>query len=134
MLEFVCIVLNIFRTYISFVYFGLYKHELLRRLYIGLVTVVGTVVFQLTLDPRMDGTRAAKWRVHLFPAFVASGFIPVAHLAHLDGALAASTGFPLQSSASMVLFYAAGAAFYIARFPEKYWPGKFNLLVSERLL
>lgn len=70
----------------------------------------------------------------LFASFVASGFIPVAHLAHLDGAQAASTGFPLQSSASMALFYAVGAAFYITRFPEKYWLVKFDLLVSEELL
>ena len=165
-LDYLGIVLSIFGTCISSSYIGLSEHTLLRNLYISFICIVGAAVFQVTLNPRFDGPRAAKmryvWtivsipyyiqlvgkclvdfvvgtnigsavlnRVPLFATFVGSGFIPIAHVAFLDGRQTAFDRFPLRSLGLMVAYYSLGSSFYILRFPEKYWVGKFDLWVSE---
>ena len=69
-------------------------------------------------------------RTSLFIGLSASGFAPVAHMTIVEG-MAGLQNFPIQKWCIMALFYLAGAVVYVARVPEKFFPGTFDIWVSE---
>lgn len=68
-------------------------------------------------------------RTSLFLGLAASGFAPVVHMAILEG-MSGVQKFPFQTLAIMALFHLGGAFIYVARVPEKHYPGTFDIWVS----
>ena len=69
-------------------------------------------------------------RTSLFIGLAASGFASVAHMAIVER-LAGLQDFPIQAFALMAVFYLSGAIFYVARVPERFYPGSFDIWVSD---
>lgn len=67
-------------------------------------------------------------RAILFASFVASGFLPMIHGCMLEGKEILGL-FPLSHAIGMEAFYLTGVIFYITRYPEKYYPEKFDIWV-----
>jgi predicted membrane channel-forming protein YqfA (hemolysin III family) len=64
----------------------------------------------------------------LFATFFASGFVPMVHASIIDGVEVLGY-FPLAHTIGMASFYGTGVLFYVTRFPEKYFPEKFDIWV-----
>lgn len=68
-------------------------------------------------------------RATVFIALGASGFAPILH-ATLSPKLSLE-GFSLEYVLAQSAFYLLGTAFYVNRFPEKYWKGIFDVWVRS---
>ena len=73
---------------------------------------------------------ASHFRTLLFIGLAASGFASVAHMAIVER-LAGLQDFPIQAFALMAVFYLSGAIFYVARVPERFSSGTFDIWVSD---
>jgi adiponectin receptor len=68
-------------------------------------------------------------RAAVFFLLATSGLAPIFHVAWAEG----SSGLiriPLGSLTVTCSSYAIGTAVYVTRFPEKFWPARFDLIVS----
>ena len=62
-----------------------------------------------------------------------SGFAPIIHMFLLEG-MEGIRHFPLWHIACMELCYFVGTVFYLSHWPERRWPGTFDIWVSVRFL
>ncbi|MCJ1288480.1 hypothetical protein MMC34_000008 [Xylographa carneopallida] len=129
-LDYLGILLNVAACATTFIYAGFHGKPSLQALYISLFVVNSALVFSAILSPLADGPQAAVWRSSLFVGLSASGLAPMVHAVVLDGP-AGLHAFPLRSWCIMALFYLAGMSVYIARVPEKFAPGRFDIWVSD---
>ena len=65
----------------------------------------------------------------IFISLGAIGFIPILH-AHLSPNLTLPPDYPFANFAGGAALYVLGAAFYVNRVPEKYWPNVFDIWVG----
>ena len=73
-------------------------------------------------------------RFHILGVFLffgLSGIIPAVHYLIKEGWIKSMTEASLQWLALMALLYVLGALLYAFRIPERYFPGKCDLLVSN---
>lgn len=125
-LDYLGILLNVVACAVTFIYAGLYGKPSLQAFYISLFVICATVVFSAISSPLAEGPQAAIFRTSLFIGLAASGYAPVVHMAIVEG-MAGLQNFPIQKWSIMALFYLAGAVFYVARVPEKFFPGTFDI-------
>ncbi|PLB52249.1 HlyIII-domain-containing protein [Aspergillus steynii IBT 23096] len=126
-LDYLGIIMTISTTCTSMTYFGLYDSPFLQTTYISLTVFCAALVFWVTLDPRMDGVYAGHWRAAVFILLAASGLAPLCHVSLLEG-VAGLEKFPLETLCVTCISYAVGTMVYVSRFPEKFWPQRFDLL------
>ena len=69
----------------------------------------------------------------MFIALAASGIVPIGQVALMEGS-AGLARFPLANIAVTCISYAIGTSFYVARLPEKRWPGTFDIWVRKAFL
>lgn len=67
-------------------------------------------------------------RAAVFILLAASGLGPICHVFFRDGVTALER-FSLESLCVTCMSYAVGTIVYVSRFPEKFWPQKFDLFV-----
>ncbi|KAJ8528134.1 hypothetical protein K7X08_021826 [Anisodus acutangulus] len=98
-----------------------------RLFYLTSITIVGILVIITLFAPSLTSGKFRSFRAALFLAMGFSGVIPAAHAVslyfHHPQVLAA-----LVYEIAMGLLYAAGAVFYVTRFPERWKPGAFDLV------
>ncbi|XP_006350145.1 heptahelical transmembrane protein 2-like [Solanum tuberosum] len=96
-------------------------------LYLSSITLVGILVIITLFAPALTSGTFRSFRAVLFLAMGFSGVIPAAHAVslyfHHPQVLVA-----LVYEITMGLLYAAGAVFYVTRFPERWKPGTFDLV------
>ncbi|KAH0775236.1 hypothetical protein KY290_012373 [Solanum tuberosum] len=96
-------------------------------LYLSSITIVGILVIITLFAPALTSGTFRSFRAALFLAMGFSGVIPAAHAVslyfHHPQVLVA-----LVYEITMGLLYAAGAVFYVTRFPERWKPGTFDLV------
>ena len=112
------------------VYFGFYGRPALQTVYIALVmaAVAGVACFMLTKS--RAALRYNALRQVFFVALVAVGWTHMAHEVILKGGLATPDGrASLGCWIASFTFYAIGFAFFLTKFPERRWPGKFDTWV-----
>ena len=68
----------------------------------------------------------------MFTALAVSGIIPIAQVALMEGSPGLAR-FPLGNIAITCSSYAIGTSFYVARLPEKRWPGTFDIWVRQTM-
>ncbi|KAM3383519.1 heptahelical transmembrane protein 2 [Capsicum galapagoense] len=95
--------------------------------YLSSITIVGILVIITLFTPALTSGKFRSFRAALFLAMGFSGVIPAAHAVslyfHHPQVLVA-----LVYEIAMGLLYAAGAVFYVTRFPERWKPGAFDLV------
>jgi len=117
-------------------YYFFYCHE--GKVYIELIwtyltgiTVCALVVFCVSLSEKFQARGYRKGRGLCFLALGLMGVIPAIHAAWSHWELAQFFIKPTYFVMGMGACYIIGVMIYIARFPEKYFPGKFDLLGSS---
>ncbi|KAH9862836.1 hypothetical protein J1614_010929 [Plenodomus biglobosus] len=125
-IDYLGIILNTAAGCTASTYFGLRHHPRLQVCYIASSVVLALVLFSIMLTPGADGDAMKLWRSILFATFFASGFVPMLHASLIDGIDVLGL-FPLAHAIGMGSFYGTGVIFYITRFPEKYFPEKFDI-------
>ncbi|KAL2062737.1 hypothetical protein VTL71DRAFT_5809 [Oculimacula yallundae] len=131
-LDLLGIVLLIWGSMVSIIYYGWYCERTIKIAYCTMITVFGAASAYLTLSPEV---RAPKWRAFRALMFVLLGlsaFIPVVHGVFLYGMTVVNVRIAfIPWLLTEGLMYILGALVYAARFPESRFPGKFDIWGSS---
>lgn len=126
-LDYAGIAVMIVSSFVPPLYYAFLCHPLARLAYLSAVSLLGLLLAVFLLSPALSLPRFRPLRAALFLALGFSGVVPAAHALalhwpHRDCHVA------LALEAAMGAAYAAGAALYVARVPERWRPGRFDLL------
>ncbi|KAI9263942.1 hemolysin-III related-domain-containing protein [Helicostylum pulchrum] len=105
-------------------HFGFYCDAIPRSRYIIFSCLIGSIGVILPFFKFFDTKRYRPLRIGLFVAMAFSSIVPLVHMASLKGAMVTLAFLkPLLIGAAM---YICGVTVYAKRFPEKFFPGKFD--------
>ncbi|TPX51030.1 hypothetical protein SeMB42_g02037 [Synchytrium endobioticum] len=125
--DYVGIVTLIVGSAIPAIYYGFLCSPTLQTVYIAMMAVAGTATICVSASDRFRTARFRVPRTIIFVALGASGVVPIIHAMILWGFDFVTEAVSLGCMAIMGLFYVLGAVLYTSRFPERYWPGKFDI-------
>eukprot|EP01013_Petalomonas_cantuscygni_P016384 TRINITY_DN33380_c0_g1_i1.p1 TRINITY_DN33380_c0_g1~~TRINITY_DN33380_c0_g1_i1.p1 ORF type:complete len:405 (-),score=14.71 TRINITY_DN33380_c0_g1_i1:231-1445(-) len=93
-------------------------------LYLGVLVVTGTVLIVLPWTAWFASPKAAKVRSSIYAVASAQAALPLFHSLYLwlPGTPRLQLYFLLE-----LAMYAVGALFYVTRWPERQWPGRFDI-------
>ncbi|KAM0854021.1 hypothetical protein ACQ4PT_050691 [Festuca glaucescens] len=126
-LDYAGIAALIVTSFYPVVYYSFLCHPGLQRLYMGFITAFGASAVTASLVPAFQAPELRPLRAALFSLMGVSGFVPVAHKLVLYGGrqeAVVTAGF----EALMGALYGLGAAVYALRVPERWFPGRFDLV------
>lgn len=105
-------------------YYGYYCRPTMRSYYMLFTTAIGSIgVFAPFLE-KWDTKALRPLRIAVFVSMAVSSAVPVFHLACLNGLKATWHFFEIAGLS--VLMYILGVIVYANRFPEKFYPGRFD--------
>jgi len=101
-------------------------HELTHWQYVYLVslTVVSLAVIYVSFSERFSEEKYQPYRAALFALMACFFIVPFGHMLWVYGNVDTSTFLHFVSSAGL---YLLGVASYVLRFPERLFPGKFDI-------
>ncbi|KAK1269749.1 hypothetical protein QJS04_geneDACA006244 [Acorus gramineus] len=114
-------------SFYPLVFYSFMCDPFFRNLYMSFITLFGVATVLVSLVPIFQTPEFRPARAGLFVCMGVSGLVPILHKVILFGDRAEvveSTGYELL----MGLFYALGVVVYAARIPERWLPGKFDLI------
>ncbi|MBA0795906.1 hypothetical protein Gohar_006732, partial [Gossypium harknessii] len=125
-LDYAGISLMIVCSFFAPVYYAFFCHPYSCFFYLTSISVLGVLAIITLLSPTLSASRFRSFRASLFLAMGFSGVIPAAHAVSLHWGhphIFVSLGYELV----MAFLYAAGAAVYTSRIPERWKPGAFDI-------
>lgn len=100
----------------------------LQRLYMGSITALAAAAVTVSLVPAFQSPELRPLRAALFTCMGASGVVPIAHKLVLYGGTAPGAVASAGYEALMGALYGLGVVVYAARVPERWAPGRFDLV------
>jgi len=130
-IDYVGILILILGSFFSGIFVGFYCEPSLQRLYWSMIITLSLISSVLVLHPRLQGLKYRSLRTTAFIATSLSGFAPVGHGLWLYGwdEMRIRSGMLYWFVEGVV--YGVGAFFFMSRFPESAWPGKFDIWFSS---
>jgi adiponectin receptor len=130
-IDYVGILVLVLGSFFSGIYVGFYCHPELRIVYNCMITILSFITAILVLHPRLQGLKYRSLRTSAFVLTALSGFAPIAHGLSLYGweRMWEQSGMPFWLGEGAV--YGVGACLFASRWPEKKYPGKFDLGCSH---
>ncbi|XP_072038269.1 uncharacterized protein [Amphiura filiformis] len=130
-LDYSGISLLIVGSFIPWLYFGFYCHNISRWFYIALIVVLGFSCLMVALKDKFAQPAFRPIRAGLFIALGLSAVIPAVHFLIIQGVVEAFTKGSFGWMLFMGALYIGGALLYAFRVPERFFPGKCDLLVQS---
>ncbi|CAN6163321.1 unnamed protein product [Urochloa humidicola] len=94
--------------------------------YLSAITAAGVATVYALMSPRLSAARYRAHRALLFVGMGLSGLVPAVHAAAVNWHEPARN-VTLAYEGAMAVSYLVGTAFYLARVPERWRPGAFDL-------
>ncbi|GKV18121.1 hypothetical protein SLEP1_g28542 [Rubroshorea leprosula] len=126
-LDYAGISLMIVCSFFAPIYYIFFCYPYSQLFYLTSITVAGILAIITLLAPALSSPRFRSFRAALFLTMGFSGAVPAAHAVIIhwgDPHVFVSLGFEIV----MGFLYAAGAAFYTSRIPERWKPGAFDII------
>lgn len=95
-------------------------------IYLGGITAMGMFTIVTLLAPALSASKFRAFRALLFCSMGFFGFVPAVH-ASIVNWNNPKRDITLAYECAMAIFYLTGTAFYVARIPERWKPGWFDL-------
>lgn len=127
-LDYVGISLLIVGSYIPWTYYGFYCHNIPRKVYLSIICVLCITTIIVTMAERFATPAYRPIRALLYVCLGCFGFIPFTHfwiISGWDRVLAELRPDYMLTMGGMYIF---GAVLYGARIPERFMPGKCDLV------
>ncbi|PVH68597.1 HlyIII-domain-containing protein [Cadophora sp. DSE1049] len=114
------------------IYMTFWCEPLLRNIYWSIIGLFGGLTIFMTLHPKYQGSKYRVFRALMFVATSLCGVAPLIHGIKVFGmSQMMRKAFPYTMAKAGCLL--SGTAFYITRFPESRYPGKFDLWGSHSI-
>ncbi|CAA0840253.1 Heptahelical transmembrane protein 3 [Striga hermonthica] len=127
-LDYAGISLMIVSSFFAPVYYVFYDHPVCLLLYLSSIAILGVLATATLLAPALSTAQFRPLRAALFLCMGFSGVVPAAHAALLHWGTHPHVRASLAYEALMGVLYGLGAAFYVARVPERWRPGAFDVV------
>ncbi|KAF8783975.1 hypothetical protein HU200_000067 [Digitaria exilis] len=109
-------------------YYSFLCHPSLQRLYMGSITALGAAAATVSLVRAFQAPELRPLRAALFTCMGASGVVPIAHKLVIYGGTSPGAVASAWYEALMGALYGVGVVVYAARVPERWAPGRFDLV------
>ncbi|KAI5805529.1 hemolysin-III related-domain-containing protein [Peziza echinospora] len=130
-LDHIGIVFMIAGSYISSFIYGFPCHPHLLQFYILLILALGLFCIVLTLHPRFRTPQFRPVRAGMYVLYGLSGIISIFHGIEISSLEVVRRQIGLEFLVLEGVFYIVGAGIYAARVPERWCPGRFDLVGSS---
>jgi len=130
-LDYTGIAVLITGSFLPWVYYSFYCQAMEKILYMAAVFTFGVICTVLSMAKSFQQPKYRTHRALLFLAFGLSGTVPCIHSVLTKGAAHSFSEGQMQYLVLMGAMYVTGAIFFMTRFPECVWPGKFNLVFQS---
>ncbi|EPE25059.1 hypothetical protein GLAREA_11640 [Glarea lozoyensis ATCC 20868] len=130
-LDYVGIVALITGSFVPSIYYGFYCYPHLQEMYWTMICSLGLGCATVSIFEKF---RTPEWRPYRAAMFVAMGLsaiVPVFHGLTIYGISNMQERMGLSWLLLQGVFYITGAGLYGARFPERRWPGAFDIWGSS---
>jgi len=133
-LDYTGISLLIVGSFIPWIYYGFYCRKEPKITYIALICVLGVAAIVISMWDKFNESSYRALRAGVFVSMGCSGVIPAIHFIYTDGMrkLIDENGF--YWLLTMATFYLIGATLYACRIPERFCPGKVDLVFHSHQL
>uniref|UniRef100_A0A0D9XZR9 Uncharacterized protein n=1 Tax=Leersia perrieri TaxID=77586 RepID=A0A0D9XZR9_9ORYZ len=115
-------------SFLPLVHYTFLYHPRLRLAYTVSIVTSGIVAVSVSLVPAFQAPRLRHVRAAVFSGVAVSGVIPVVHKLVIYGNVVREAVTSTRCEAAMGVFYGIGVVVYTARVPERWFPGKFDLV------
>ncbi|KAI9916362.1 hypothetical protein PsorP6_017836 [Peronosclerospora sorghi] len=133
-LDYAGITILIAGSFYPMIYYSFYCHPWLRNTYLVSISTMAALTFIVALLPVFSTPRFLVARTCIFLALGFFGVIPVTHLVWHFGFFDPHVTVMLGPLLLMGLLYTSGAIIYATKFPERFYPGRFDLWFSSHQL
>ncbi|KAK1910857.1 hypothetical protein P3342_008737 [Pyrenophora teres f. teres] len=129
--DYLGIVIPLWGTTMSSTHFGFYCEPRLQNAYAIVGTFAGLACAFTTLHPSFAGPASRRFRSGMYVFLGLSSFVPIIHGILLFGLDAMNKRMSLWYYVALGLFHGSGAALYASRVPERWWPGRCDVVGSS---
>ncbi|RPA73942.1 HlyIII-domain-containing protein [Ascobolus immersus RN42] len=130
-LDYIGIVFMIAGSYVPSVFYGFKCHPHLRLVYWGITFLGGLACCIATFDPHFRTPRMRPWRAAMYVLYGANGLIAVSHGVVLMGWREIEDRIQVVWMLGQGGLYVLGAVIYACRVPERWAPGRFDIVGSS---
>lgn len=127
-LDYCGIALLIIGSFVPWLYYGFYCDTQPKLIYLTVVIVLGIAAVVVSLWDKFGEPRFRPLRAGVFTGFGLSGVVPALHYLFTEGFLSAVYEASFGWLCLMGALYILGALFYALRVPERWFPGKCDIL------
>eukprot|EP00128_Syssomonas_multiformis_P006271 Colp12_sorted_trinity150504_noHs@18781 len=114
-------------SFVPMAYYTFYCHPTHRLVYMIICTTLGVLTSLASLWDKIDQARYRNLRTAMYVSLGLSGIVPIVHGVILHGLELAQASAAVGWLALMGASYISGSLLYVARIPERFAPGKFDL-------
>ncbi|KAK2751000.1 hypothetical protein FQN57_000075 [Myotisia sp. PD_48] len=129
--DYVGIVGLITGSFIPSIYYGFYCTPQFQRFHWGMIALLGTICAVISTVPRFRTPSLRTFRAAMFVALGLSAVVPVGHGVVVFGFDQLRKQIGLDWLLLQGFLYILGATIYASRFPERLYPGRFDILGSS---
>ncbi|KAJ1832606.1 hypothetical protein LPJ63_003410 [Coemansia sp. RSA 2711] len=129
--DFIGILVLIVGSFIPVGYYGFLHSRNILIGYLVMFVVVGVAGVAVSIIGHVEDPKRARWRPIIFMGISGAGLVPVIHGAILNGYADAVDRLSLWYVVGMALLYIAGTLIYSFKLPERYRPGKHDVLLHS---
>ncbi|TYZ69019.1 hypothetical protein PybrP1_006503 [[Pythium] brassicae (nom. inval.)] len=133
-LDYAGITILIAGSFYPLIYYAFYCQPWARRIYLTAITAMAALTFAVTLVPAFATPKYLVFRTGIFLSLGFFGFVPVSHLVWRFGLFDPHVTVMIGPLLLMGLLYTLGAVIYATRFPERFYPGRFDVWFSSHQL
>ncbi|KAF3926433.1 hypothetical protein AA313_de0205867 [Arthrobotrys entomopaga] len=127
-LDYLGILILMYSAMIPLIYYGFACDHNLRNIYWGIVSALAGLCAISTMHPKFHTSKAKVLRGAFYTAFGASSFAPIVHAVIIYGWKEQKERMGLIWWAYVALFDTIGVVAYGAKIPERFFPGKFDIV------
>ncbi|CAN1290052.1 Heptahelical transmembrane protein 1 [Linum perenne] len=125
-IDYVGITVMIITSYFPNIYYVFQCDPHWQFTYLAAVTAMGIFTIATLLTPSLSAGKFRGLRAMLFSSMGLFGIVPAIHAGFVNWSNPKRDAV-LKYEAAMALFYLSGTGFYVARVPERFKPGCFDL-------
>jgi len=130
-LDYCGILILIVGSFVPWLYFGFYCSFLTKCLYISAILTLGLATVTLCLWDRFSLPHWRPLRAGVFITLGLSGLVPTLHYSVIQGVVQAVTAGGVGWLLLMGAIFILGACLYAFRVPERFFPGKCDILFQS---
>lgn len=130
-LDYSGIALMIMGSFVPWIYYSFYCDSEPKVIYMSVICVLGVLCIVISQWDKFGTAKYRSTRAIIFAALGLSGIVPAIHMTFKLGFLRSVTVGQLGWLYLMACLYLTGAFLYACRIPERYFPGKCDLMFQS---